>query len=79
MNRRKLFKMLPAAGLAIAATSTTPEAEAHEVKPSKRYIVHVKARLRADQIDAIGAQLKRTGLDNVHLLFGDFDIYEIEK
>lgn len=79
MNRRKLFKMLPMAGIAVAANEVMPKAVAHEIKPSKRYLLKCNQHLSQQTIQMAAARLKESAIDNIMFVGPQFEIYELEK
>jgi hypothetical protein len=67
MGRRKFFSFLGRGGVA-AVTLTqlkalTPIESAAEIRPDRQYVFRLHARLQAEQMEALAAQLKSLGLN----------------
>lgn len=73
LTRRRLFAMLPLPGIAVALDKFLPKSsviegasgKAVEMKPGRRYLMHIDHAFCAEDVEAYQRALNGTGLDIV--------------
>lgn len=70
--------MLPLAGVAVPASKLLPEAVLQEIKPKKKYLLHIPRPIPCEQLERFQEFLRARGHNNITVLNGvGIELYEL--
>lgn len=70
--------MLPLAGVAVPASKWLPESVLQEIKPKKKYLLHIPRPIPCRQLELFQEFLRARGHDNITVMNGiDIELYEL--